>query len=222
MELLKILLVEDDHDISEGVSEYLKESGYHVEAVYDGLVAVDTFYEHDFDCVVLDIMLPGMNGIEVLQAIRTQSNIPIIMLTAMDDDLTQIQSFDAKADDYINKPFSLKILKRRIEALLRRSQTPKPDTVTINDRVSVDFKEYIALLDGENKDLKLKEFEVLRVLYENRGMILSREQIIDKIYDDASAPYDRVVDVYVKNIRKKLEIDNITTVKGVGYRYDEI
>lgn len=222
----KILLVEDEKLAREGVRDFLISRGYLVTEAVDGEEAVKKFCESGqsvFDLVILDVMLPKMNGILVLKEIRKRSKIPVLMLTALSDEGTQLASFDNLADDYICKPFSLLILEKRIEALLRRAlENPQKEGVSkwVREGVLVDFLEYKGYLNGVDVDLKPKEVELLKFLIENPKVTLRREQILEELWKD-ELPYDRVIDVYIKNLRKKLQIDCIKTVKGVGYCYVE-
>ena len=222
----KILLVEDEKLAREGVRDFLISRGYLVTEAVDGEEAVKKFCESGqnvFDLVILDVMLPKMNGILVLKEIRKKSKVPVLMLTALSDEGTQLASFDNLADDYLCKPFSLLILEKRIEALLRRAlENPQKEEVSkwVREEVLVDFLEYKGFLNGVDVDLKPKEVELLKLLIENPKVTLRREQILEELWKD-ELPYDRVIDVYIKNLRKKLQIDCIKTVKGVGYCYVE-
>lgn len=217
---MNILIIEDEEAIREGISEYLSEVGYNVEAAEDGQSGIDLFNKKVFDLVVLDIMLPKLNGFVVLNKIREVSNIPVIMLTAMSDDYTQIMSFDEKADDYITKPFSVIILHKRIEALLRRVGEDKDINKWIYKDIEVDFLGFSAKKKGEFVDLKPKEIQLLDLLIKNKNKVLTRNQILDILWDISEAPNDRVIDVYIKNLRKKLSLDCITTIKGIGYKFE--
>ena len=226
MNIKKILLVEDEKLAREGVRDFLISRGYLVTEAVDGEEAVKKFCESGqsvFDLVILDVMLPKMNGILVLKEIRKRSKAPVLMLTALSDEGTQLASFDNLADDYLCKPFSLLILEKRIEALLRRAlENLQKEEVSrwVREGVLVDFLEYKGYLDGVDVDLKPKEVELLKLLIENPKVTLRREQILEELWKD-ELPYDRVIDVYIKNLRKKLQIDCIKTVKGVGYCYVE-
>ena len=171
------------------------------------------------DVIILDIMLPGMSGIETLHQIRQTSDVPVLMLTALHDEPTQVASFDELADDYMSKPFSLVILEKRIRALLRRQQSVKK-TLWHHGLASVDFAAYQGFYDDNDAHLKPKEVQLLKLLVDNPNMVWSRQAIIDKLWLDDEVPFDRVIDVYIKNLRKKLHLDCIITVKGVGYRYE--
>ena len=226
MNTKKILLVEDEKIAREGVRDFLISRGYLVTEAVDGEEAVKKFCESGqsiFDLVILDVMLPKMNGILVLKEIRKRSKVPVLMLTALSDEGTQLASFDNLADDYLCKPFSLLILEKRIEALMRRTlENAQKEEVSkwTREGVMVDFLEYKGYLNGVDVDLKPKEVELLKLLIENPKVTLRREQILEELWKD-ELPYDRVIDVYIKNLRKKLQIDCIKTVKGVGYCYVE-
>lgn len=218
---INILIVEDEKEIREGVSEYLAEVGYSVISAEDGMQAIELFKNNKIDLVILDIMLPKANGFVVLNKIRQESNIPVIMLTAMSDDYTQIMSFDEEADDYITKPFSIIVLHKRIEALLRRGVKVSENKKWCYGDIEIDFEGYSARKNGENIDLKPKEIKLIELLLKYEGKVLTRAQILDNLWRIEEAPNDRVIDVYIKNIRKKLLLDCIVTVKGIGYKFEE-
>ena len=218
---INILFVEDEKEIREGVSEYLSEVGYNVISAEDGMQAIELFKNSKIDLVILDIMLPKANGFVVLNKIRQESNVPVIMLTAMSDDYTQIMSFDEKADDYITKPFSIIVLHKRIEALLRRGVKVSENKKWFYGDIEIDFEGYSARKNGENIDLKPKEIKLIELLLKYEGKVLTRAQILDNLWNIEESPNDRVIDVYIKNIRKKLLLDCIVTVKGIGYKFEE-
>nr|WP_122640929.1 response regulator transcription factor [Romboutsia sp. Marseille-P6047] len=218
---INILIVEDEKEIREGVSEYLSEVGYNVISAEDGMQAIELFKNSKIDLVILDIMLPKANGFVVLNKIRQESNVPVIMLTAMSDDYTQIMSFDEKADDYITKPFSIIVLHKRIEALLRRGVKVSENKKWFYGDIEIDFEGYSARKNGENIDLKPKEIKLIELLLKYEGKVLTRAQILDNLWSIEESPNDRVIDVYIKNIRKKLLLDCIVTVKGIGYKFEE-
>lgn len=218
---INILIVEDEKEIREGISEYLSEVGYNVISAEDGMQAIELFKNSKIDLVILDIMLPKANGFVVLNKIRQESNVPVIMLTAMSDDYTQIMSFDEKADDYITKPFSIIVLHKRIEALLRRGVKVSENKKWFYGDIEIDFEGYSARKNGENIDLKPKEIKLIELLLKYEGKVLTRAQILDNLWSIEESPNDRVIDVYIKNIRKKLLLDCIVTVKGIGYKFEE-
>ena len=215
-----LLIVEDDKQTNDAICEYLKSAGHKLVPAYDGASALQLFNQEAIDLVVLDIMLPKITGLGVLREIRKKSSIPVLMLTAIDDEHTQVTSFDEQADDYITKPFSMVLLGRRITALLRRSgKGVTLDTMTF-DEVTVDFSGYTAS-DGKGKiDITPKEIDLLRLLVENKGLVLTRSQILDDLWGIDAPIIDRTIDTYIKNLRKKLRLDCIVTVKGIGYKYE--
>ena len=217
----KILIGEDEIDIREGISEYLSEVGYDVMVAEDGQEGIDLFKSNEFDLVLLDIMLPKINGFGVLSQIREISDVPVMMLTAMTDDYSQIMSFNEKADDYITKPFSVVVLHKRIEALQRRIQGRQQNNKWIYKDVEVDFLGFCAKKDNNPVDLKPKEIKLLELLIKHKNQVLTRNQMLDSLWEIDEAPADRVIDVYIKNLRKKLDLDCITTVKGIGYKFED-
>lgn len=212
-----VLLVEDEPALRTGTEQFLRQRGFTVLTAVSGEKALEKFARADV--IILDIMLPGMSGIETLHQIRQTSDVPVLMLTALHDEPTQITSFDELADDYISKPFSLVILEKRLQALLRRRKPSQ--TLWQRGLASVDFAAYQGFYDGNDAHLKPKEVQLLKLLVDNPNMVWSRQAIIDKLWRDDEVPFDRVIDVYIKNLRKKLHLNCIITVKGVGYRYEE-
>ena len=213
---MKILIVEDDKVIREGVSAFLSESGYTLIQAKDGKEALDLF-DFDIHLVILDIQLPFMNGLEVLKEIRKNSDLPVLMLTAFSDEEYKIDAYTHLADGYIEKPFSLPVLKARIDALIKKHYA-QLDVFTYKN-VEVNFRSYTAKINNVSIDVNAKELEILKYLLENKGQALSRAQIIDHVWKDTQdIPYDRVIDVYIKELRKKLQLDCITTIRNVGYK----
>lgn len=214
---MRILVVEDEVAISDGICAFLANSGYNYVQAFDGEQALLKFKQNEIDFVLLDIMLPKKSGLEVLQLIRKQSEVPVLMLTALSDDETKIVAFNTLADGFINKPFSLAVLAARIEAIYRRRNPVNEGWKYKN--LEVDFVNYVATVDGQKIKINPKELEVLKVLVNNQNQILTRSQIIEKAWSyDEEIPLERVVDVYIKSLRKKLGLDCIVTVKNVGYR----
>lgn len=214
-----IMVVEDNQGTNKAICEYMKSAGHTMIPVYDGREALQKFPEYKIDLMVLDIMLPGMSGTAVLHEIRKNSNVPIIMLTAVEDEYTQAASFDEQADDYITKPFSMLLLGKRITALLRRSQSAVLNQIKIGD-VTIDFAGYYAFDVNGKIDVTIRELQILKLLVENKGLVLSRNQILDDVWGEDIAVIDRTIDAYIRNIRKKLKIECITTVKGIGYKFE--
>ena len=205
---MKILIVEDDNMIREGISEYLLEFGYTVIQAKDGIEALSKF-NNAINLVILDIQIPFINGLEVLKEIRKKSNLPILILTAFSDEEYKIDAFTNLADGYIEKPFSLPVLKVRIDSLIKKNYG------------HLETFEYKAKINDEEIDVNAKELDVLKCLLDNNGQVLTRMQIIDYVWKDSEEiPYDRVIDVYIKELRKKLQLDCITTIRNVGYKLE--
>ena len=219
----KILIVEDDIDIQELLRNFLQEVGYEISIANDGMEAISLFSTIHFDLILLDIMLPKIDGFTVCELIRKQSQIPIIMLTALSSEDEQIRGLDLQVDDYITKPFSMPILVRKIGAVLRRSSMipeQEPQTIAYKNLV-LDMDSYTAVVDGASFDLTQREFEVLRELLLNQGRVLTRQNLLDKLWKYDFYGDERVVDTHIKNLRKKLGIDFIQTIRGVGYKIDK-
>ena len=215
---MKILTVEDDKMIREGISEYLSEFGYTVIQAKDGREALSKF-NNDINLVILDINIPFINGLDVLKEIRQKSNLPILMLTAFSDEEFKIDAFTNLADGYIEKPFSLPLLKARVDSLIKKN-FGHIEEFEYKD-LYVNFNSYTAKINRENLDVSAKELEILKCLLDNEGQVLTRMQIIDNVWGDTEEiPYDRVIDVYIKELRKKLQLDCITTIRNVGYKLE--
>lgn len=217
-----LLVIEDDINTNEAICEYMKSAGHTTLSALDGEEGLLLAKEPSVDLVVLDIMLPKIDGMTVLRELRKCSTVPILMLTAIEDEHTQATSFDAEADDYITKPFSMVLLGKRITALLRRSgKNPEILRVQFGD-ITVDFGGYAAWNQAGRIDLTPKEIELLKLLLEHKGLVLTRSQILDELWGYDAPIIDRTVDTYIKNLRKKLNLNRIITVKGVGYKYEEL
>ncbi|HEM2818440.1 TPA: response regulator transcription factor [Streptococcus suis] len=212
----RILVVEDDIVISQVVCEFLKEHGYQVESVFDGKVALERFQEEQFDLIVLDIMIPSMTGLEVLKEIRKTSQVPILMLTAMGDEYTQLISFNQIISDYVVKPFSPTILVKRIENILRgKGET---DSIEIG-AILIQPISGAVYMEEEEVQLTKKEYEVLLYLAKRRGKIVSRDNLMMGIWGYTELD-SRVLDNHIKNIRKKLPSLPLKTVVGRGYQIE--
>lgn len=219
----KILVVEDDYDIQELLQNFLQEAGYAVAIASDGVEALDVFSQNTFDLILLDVMLPKIDGFGVCELIRKQSQTPIIMLTALSGEEEQIRGLDLQVDDYITKPFSMPVLVRKIAAVLRRSSQQQEDqhcTISYQNLI-LDLDSYIAAVDGVTYELTQREFEVLRELLTHQGRVLTRQNLLDKLWRYDFYGDERVVDTHIKNLRKKLGIDFIQTIRGVGYKIDK-
>ena len=219
----KILVVEDDLDIQELLQNFLQEAGYDVAVANDGVEALSLYASDQFDLILLDIMLPKIDGFSVCELIRKQSQIPIIMLTALSGEEEQIRGLDLQVDDYITKPFSMPVLVRKIAAVLRRSNHQKDDkhfTISYQNLV-LDLDSYTAIMGGNTYELTQREFEVLRELLTHQGRVMTRQNLLDKLWRYDFYGDERVVDTHIKNLRKKLGIDFIQTIRGVGYKIDK-
>ena len=219
----KILVVEDDFDIQEILLNFLQEAGYDVTVANDGVEALSVFTDNQFDLILLDIMLPKIDGFGVCELIRKQSQIPIIMLTALSGEEQQIRGLDLQVDDYITKPFSMPVLVRKIAAVLRRSNHQSDDKhcMISYQNLVLDLDSYTAVIDGNAYELTQREFEVLRELLTHQGRVLTRQNLLNKLWKYDFYGDERVVDTHIKNLRKKLGIDFIRTIRGVGYKIDK-
>ena len=219
----RILVIEDDFDIQELLENFLREAGHEVVCAGDGIIGIERFEKEPFDLILLDIMLPKIDGFAVCKLIRKQSDIPIIMLTALGGEDEQIRGLDLRVDDYITKPFSMPILIRRIAAVLRRSNRASDDehqTIKYRD-LTLDLDSYTAAIGENTYELTQREFEVLRELLTHQGRVLTRQNLLEKLWRYDFYGEERVVDTHIKNLRKKLGIDFIQTVRGVGYKIDK-
>ena len=219
----RILVVEDDLDIQELLKNFLQEAGYETVLANDGVEAISTFSRFQFHLVLLDVMLPKMDGFAVCELIRSQSQVPIIMLTALSSEEEQIRGLDLKVDDYITKPFSMPVLIRKIAAVLRRSSREPGDAheTVAYQNLLLDMDGYTAAVDGKIYELTRREFAVLKELLTNQGRVLTRQNLLDRLWKYDFYGDERVVDTHIKNLRKKLGIDFIQTVRGVGYKVEK-
>ena len=216
---MNLLIVEDEGAIREGVREYLTEQGFHVFEAEDGVEALEVFEKESIDLILLDIMMPRKNGFEVLEEVRKTSKVPILMLTALHDEETQVRTFELLVDGFIQKPFSLVVLHKQIEAGLKRHYGEMD--VWNYENTSVNFTSFEARVNGQIVEVTAKELAILKLLVEHHGQVLSRAQILDHVWaEHEDPPFDRVVDVYIKQLRKKLLLDCIVTVKNVGYKLE--
>lgn len=205
--------------IREGVVEFLREYKYEMVEAGDGIEALKKF-NHEINLVILDIKLPSMSGLEVLRKIREKSRVPVLMMTAFSDEESQIMAFSNLADGFMEKPFSLPVLKARVEALLKKTLGEDLREFSYQE-TKIDFVSFRAEIAGQAVEVKPKELEILKYLFLNEGRVLTREQIIENVWKESEEiPFDRVIDVYIKELRKKLKLDCIYTVRGVGYKLE--
>jgi two-component system OmpR family response regulator len=223
----KILVVDDEKKIVDIVKAYLEKEGYKVIVAYDGKAALDMAVIEAPDLIVLDLMLPEISGWDVCRTLRAKSNVPIIMLTARDEDTDKIVGLELGADDYVTKPFNPKELVSRVRAVLRRAEgmAVKPGRIEFPD-LSIDLERHEVRVKGKPVELTPTEFDLLKVLAESPGRVYSRMQLLDKVQGEAYEGYERTIDSHIKNLRKKVETDPeepkyILTVRGIGYKFGE-
>lgn len=226
----KILIIDDDADLCELVGEYLESEGFEIDAEGSGDRGADRALDSDYDLIILDVMLPGINGFEALRRIRSQSTVPVLMLTARGEDVDRIVGLEIGADDYLPKPFNPRELVARIHAILRRSRARSDaagqlptEKVAIGD-IQLDTGSRTVKRDCNPIHLTAMEFDVLEVLLRNAGRVVKRESLVEQVLGRKYSPYDRSIDVHVSNLRKKIghEIDGmerIKSVRQVGYLY---
>jgi len=233
---VKVLLVEDEKSIADGIIYNLKNEGLKVTHVDEGKIALDIFDEEHFDLLILDIMLPEVSGLEICKAIRKSSNVPIIMLTAKDDENDKISGLEMGADDYITKPFSVKELISRIKAVLRRTKNSEllngldediNSAKEINiGNIAMNPLRYEAKIDDEIIELRPREFELLYYLCENAGNIISRDKLFSKVWGYSFAGNSKTLDVHIQRIRERIEVNpkspkRLITIRGVGYKLND-
>ena len=224
----RILLVDDEQAIQTLLTYPLRKDGYEVVAAHDGREALDRFGESKFDLVVLDIMMPKLDGIEVCRRLRAQSQVPIIMLTAKDDEIDKVLGLEMGADDYITKPFSVREFRSRVRATLRRSEMRQGepvarDPITAGD-LHIDFERRIVTVREQPVRLTYVEFEILAALASMPGRVLTRENLLERIWGDSAYRDPRTIDVHIRHLREKIEAlprtpEYLFTVRGVGYRF---
>lgn len=221
--MYRILIVEDDLDISELLQSWLTEAGYQTAEAEDGLKALEVFESGQFDLVLLDLMLPRLDGFGVCEWIRKKSNIPIVMLTALDGEEEQLRGYDLRIDDYITKPFSMPVLLRKIGTILRRCRgedRPGANLLRYRD-LTLDLDAYTVMRGDQMLELTNREFECLRELLQNQGRVMTYPMLVSRIWNYDYLGDDRVIYSHIKNLRRKLGADYIRTVRGVGYRVDK-
>ncbi len=214
----KILIVEDELDIQELLCAYLRTAGYETAIAGDGVTALTLFQTHPFDLVLLDIMLPKIDGFGVCKLIRQQSQVPILMLTALDGEEQQLRGFGLNIDDYITKPFSMPILLEKIRIVLRRSSGAEEENCLQYRDLIINLDTREVALNGRAVELTAREFELLHTFLATPGRVFTREMLLAKLWGYDFYGDERVVDSHIKNLRHKLERDYIETVRGVGYR----
>lgn len=223
MDKLKILVVDDEKRMRKLVRDFLEKEGFCVVEAEDGQEAVETFYaQKDIALILLDVMMPRMDGWQTCREIRKESKVPIIMLTARSDERDELQGFQLGVDEYISKPFSPKILVARVEAILRRTQGLGREHILTIDGIEVDKDAHVVEIDGQTIDLSYKEFELLVYFMENKGMALSREKILNNVWNYDYFGDARTIDTHVKKLRSKMgeKGERIKTIWGIGYKFE--
>jgi DNA-binding response OmpR family regulator len=225
----RILLVDDEQAVQTLLTYPLRKDGYEVVSAHDGREALDLFAEQRFDLVVLDIMMPRLDGIEVCRRLRSRSQVPIIMLTAKDDEFDKVLGLEMGADDYITKPFSVREFRSRVKAALRRGEMARaagggPQEPIAAGEMRIDFERRAVAVRGEEVRLTYVEFEILAALATSPGRVLTRESLLEHVWGDSAYRDPRTVDVHILHLREKLERDPrnpeyLFTVRGVGYRF---
>lgn len=224
----KILIVDDEEHIQELIKFNLKQNGYKVICAGDGIEAIEQAKKERPKLILLDVMLPGIDGYDVCKELRKDNslaNIPIIMITAKGEEFDKILGLELGADDYITKPFSVRELVARVKAVLRRSVMQYEDKSFNFGNISIDFEKHEVNKSGKRIDLTLKEFELLEILSKNKGRVMTREFLLDKIWGYEYVGETRTVDVHIRHLRKKIEDDDknpkyIQTIRGIGYRFN--
>ncbi len=217
----RILVIEDEASIQNILRIFLEDAGYQVTLADDGMDGIAAFHKDSFDLVLLDIMMPRLDGYSVCEMIRNESSTPVILLTALDDEDNQMKGFNLLADDYITKPFSMPLVLKRIEAVLRRTRSGEKSSLLVYQNVQLDTENYKVFVEGKEVTLTAREFDILRLLMENQGRVFTREQLLDIIWNYDYLGDDKIINTHIKNIRKKLGVDCIETIRGVGYRIDK-
>lgn len=223
MDTLKILVVDDESRMRKLVKDFLTKKNFQVLEAGNGEEAMDIFYEEkDIALIILDVMMPKMDGWEVCREIRKNSKVPIIMLTARSDERDELLGFDLGVDEYISKPFSPKILVARVEAILRRTGQNNPEDVISAGGIVIDKAAHLATVDGKPMELSFKEFELLTYFLENQGIALSREKLLNSVWNYDYFGDARTIDTHVKKLRSKMgdKGEYIKTVWGMGYKFE--
>lgn len=226
--MTRILVVEDEVSISDPLTYLLGKEGYEVALAETGPDALLEFDRSGADLVLLDLMLPGMSGVDVCRVLRQKSNVPVIMLTAKDDEVDKVVGLELGADDYITKPYSSRELLARLKAVLRRGQDAADELLPATlegGPVRMDVERHTVVVSGDSISLPLKEFELLELLLRNTGRVLTRSQLIDRIWGSDYVGDTKTLDVHIKRLRAKIETDpgnpqHIQTVRGLGYKFD--
>ena len=215
-----LLIIDDDAELCALLAEFLAREGFSVVSEHDGQKGLEMALEGNYALVVLDLMLPSIDGFAVMKQLRARSRVPVLMLTARGEDVDRIVGLELGADDYLSKPFNPRELVARIRAILRRAQAPSKGRLEING-VVIDPGARSVICDGEEIDMTTLEFDILEVLMRAAGRVVSRDALMESMYNRKATPFDRSIDMHVSHLRRKLESDRalIKTVRGVGYQF---
>ena len=216
-----ILVIEDDSSIQELIVEFLSSQGFKVDFANDGFEGISKFKQGNYDFIILDIMMPNLDGYSVCKMIRQSSTVPIIFLSALNEEENQVKGFELECDDYITKPFSFNLLIKRVEAVLRRSTRSNNEEYLCFEDLKLNLNTYTVEVEGESIELTLKEFNILKTLIEKYPQVITRESLLDSIWGYDYYGDTRIVDAHIKNLRKKIKLKYIKTVKGIGYTLEK-
>lgn len=220
--MYKILVVEDDESILDIVCELLKEEGYEISRANNGKDGYDLFCENEYHLVITDIMMPILDGFQLTKLIRAKNtSVKILLLTALSEEYDELKGFEYGADDYVTKPFSFNVLLKRVDRLLKRDEVQVEQSVLTVDNIVLDRNTHLLSVDGEDIELTLKEFEIMRLLMSSVTNVVSRNTIIREVWGYEYFGDNRVVDTHIKNIRRKTGIETIKTISGVGYKLEQ-
>ncbi|WP_239253852.1 response regulator transcription factor [Listeria ilorinensis] len=214
-----ILVVEDDLTILEVMSSFLKQAGYSVTTASDGMKGYEVFQTGKFDLVIMDVMMPKMDGYTLTELVRLHHHTPILMITALGEESDELKGFDLGVDDYLQKPFSYQILLKRVEALLRRAAPSEIDGKPLEcGDIFLDRERFIVLSKGKKVTLTKKEFDLLELLLRNKNRVISRESMLEQVWDYMTIVDTNIINTHMKNLRQKLDTDKILTIRGAGYK----
>ncbi|HZU26113.1 MAG TPA: response regulator transcription factor [Bryobacteraceae bacterium] len=219
---MRLLLVDDDVELCALLTEFLSREGFSVQQEHDGRAGLEQALEGGFDLVILDVMMPGLDGFEVLKRLRRQSRVPVLMLTARAEDVDRIVGLELGADDYLSKPFNPRELAARIKAILRRSEAQQTGGRIEVNGVTLDPGTREVFLEGKPVETTTLEFQILEMLMRAAGRVVSRDALMETMYNRKATPFDRSIDMHVSHLRRKLETPSrpvIKTIRGVGYQF---
>lgn len=224
--MVRLLIVEDEKKLRVLMSDFFKMKGYEVSEAENGIDATQILQQQEFDMIFLDIMMPGMDGIEVCKKVRTQTDVPILFLTALYDEETKLKGYASGADDFVTKPFSLEVLYAKAEAIRKRyeKQSEREREGILNSKnLLLDTKKQVVILNNKECKLAKKEYEILKLFLENKGQIISRDQILDRVWGEEYYGYDRTVDTHIKKLRKMIgdAAEPLQTIYKAGYIWKE-